>query len=118
MLAAFPALTVKLALVALARVVAVAVSLYPSPARSIAKSSKLAVPLTASLTSVPVRRAPDAPVPAVIATVILTVELGTMFPWPSCATTCTTGLIAVPATAVLGWTAKASLLANGAPTAT
>src|SRR6185295_11596948 len=49
-----------------------------------------------------------------IATVMLALELGTVLPNASCTVTCTAGEIATPAVALLGCTAKASLLAAAA----
>src|SRR5512140_3044448 len=44
-------------------------------------------------------------------TVMLAVELVTVFPKVSCTVTCTAGAMATPAVAFAGWAVKASLLA-------
>src|SRR3954467_6938383 len=69
----------------------------------------VATPLTADTVVVP----DSVPLPGLvpIATVMLALELVTVFPNASCTVTCTAGLIATPAVAVDGWTVKASLVA-------
>src|SRR5262245_25444110 len=67
---------------------------------------KLATPATADTVVVPESVPPPGLVP--IATVMLAVELGTVLPNASCTATCTAGAIAVPATALVGWTVKAT----------
>src|SRR3954468_10429668 len=69
----------------------------------------VATPLTAATVVVPDSVPPPGLVP--IDTVMLAVELGTVFPNASCTVTCTAGAIATPAVAFVGWRVKASLLA-------
>src|SRR5256885_11112964 len=66
----------------------------------------VATPLTAATVAVPDSVPPPGLVP--IATVMLAVELGTVFPNASCTVTCTAGAIATPAVALLGCMVKAS----------
>src|SRR5688572_31691896 len=66
-----------------------------------------ATPLTADTVVVPDSVPPPGLVP--IATVMLAVELVTVFPNVSCTATCTAGLITAPAVAFVGCTVKASL---------
>src|SRR3954466_10433184 len=70
---------------------------------------KVATPLTAATAVVPDSVPPPGLVP--MATVMLAVELVTVLPNASCTVTCTAGLIATPAVAVVGWTVKATLAA-------
>ena len=65
----------KALLTAEVRLVPVAVSVYPVPARLMFRPLKVATPLTAFLVVVPESTAPLAPVPVVIARVTDTVEL-------------------------------------------
>src|SRR5436190_1944360 len=67
---------------------------------------KEARPPDAATVAVPDRIPPPGLVP--IATVTLVVELVTVFPNVSCTATCTAGLSAPPAVALVGWTVKAS----------
>src|SRR5687767_2460199 len=69
----------------------------------------VATPLTAATVVVPDSVPPPGLVP--IATVMLAVELGTVFPNASCTVTCTAGLMALPAVALVGCTVKASRFA-------
>ena len=65
--------------------------------------AKVATPVTALTEVVP----PSvAPLGLVSATVTEAVELVTVFPRPSCTTTCTAGLIAAPAVVLAGCTWK------------
>src|SRR6185436_15752256 len=72
----------------------------------------VATPLTAATVAVPDSVPPPGLVP--IATVMLTVELGTVLPNASCTETCTEGEIDAPAAAFAGCTVKASLDAPAA----
>src|SRR5689334_8087591 len=65
----------------------------------------VATPPCADTVVVPASVPPPGLVP--IATVMLAVELVTVFPNASCTATCTAGLIAAPAVALVGCTAKA-----------
>src|SRR5512139_1533436 len=67
---------------------------------------KVATPADADTVVVPDSVPPPGLVP--IATVMLAVELVTVFPNASCTATCTAGLIATPAVALDGCTVKAS----------
>src|SRR5438045_6349611 len=67
---------------------------------------KLATPFTADTVVVPDSVPPPGLVP--IATVMLAVELVTVFPNASCTATCTTGLIAAPAVAFVGCAVNAT----------
>src|SRR5205823_3011560 len=70
---------------------------------------KVATPLTAATVVVPDSVPPPGLLP--MATVMLAVELVTVLLNASCTVTCTAGLIAAPAVALVGWTVKATLLA-------
>src|SRR5512132_4378816 len=67
----------------------------------------VATPVTADIVVVPESVPPPGLVP--MATVMLAVELVTVFPNASCTATCTAGEIAAPAVALVGCTVKASL---------
>src|SRR5439155_1659413 len=67
--------------------------------------AKVATPLTAATVVVPARVPLAGLVP--IATVMLVVAVVTVLPWASWTATCTAGVIAAPAAAVLGCTVKA-----------
>src|SRR3954468_13235512 len=69
----------------------------------------VATPLDAATVSVP----PSVPLPGLVpmATVMLALELVTVLLNASCTVTCTDGAIATPATALLGCTENASLVA-------
>src|SRR3954467_6400559 len=69
----------------------------------------VATPLTADTVAVPDSVPPPGLVP--MATVMLAVELVTVLPNASCTTTCTAGLMALPAVALVGCTVKASRFA-------
>src|SRR5260370_11039982 len=79
---------------------------------------KLATPFTAGTAVVPERVPPAGLAPS--ATVIVPAKLGTRFPNPSCALTCTAGVIGVPTGVGVGCTVNANriagpgLMANGA----
>src|SRR6185295_3419991 len=68
---------------------------------------KVATPPTAETVAVPESVPPPGLAP--IATVMLAVELVTVLLNASCTVTCTAGLIAAPAVALVGWAVKASL---------
>src|SRR4051812_23665227 len=68
---------------------------------------KVATPLVAATVVVPESVPPPGLVP--IVAVMLAVEVVTVLPNASCTVTCTAGLIATPAVALVGWTLKASL---------
>src|SRR5438034_4995956 len=74
--------------------------------------AKVATPLTAATVGVPARVPLAGLVP--IATVMLVVAVVTLLPWASWTATCTAGVIAAPAAAVLGCAVKTSFAA--APT--
>src|SRR5512141_679812 len=67
----------------------------------------VATPPTADTVAVPDSVPPPGLVP--MATVMLAVEVVTVFPNVSCTVTCTAGLIATPAVVFVGWAVKASL---------
>src|SRR5512132_2084 len=67
----------------------------------------VATPVTADIVVVPESVPPPGLLPT--ATVMLAVELVTVFPNASCTATCTAGLIATPAAELDGWAVKASL---------
>src|SRR5687767_15881204 len=67
---------------------------------------KLATPALADTVVVPDSVPPPGLVP--MATVVLAVELVTVFPNASCTVTCTAGAIATPAVAFVGWAVKAT----------
>src|SRR5437773_6196515 len=69
----------------------------------------VATPLTALDDVVPERVPPPGLVP--MATVTLPPNAVAVFPWASCAVTCTAGVIAAPAMALLGGTVNASCVA-------
>ncbi len=81
-------------------------------------AAKLTVPLTAVPVVVPASVPPPGFAPS--ATVTLPVKLGTTLPCASCALTSTAGLIAWPATALLGcavntsWVAGPGVMSKGA----
>src|SRR5436309_15795084 len=75
--------------------------------------AKVATPLTAATVVVPERVPLAGLVP--IATVMLVVAVVTALPWASWTATCTAGVIAAPATALLGGTAKTSFAAAPTP---
>src|SRR5512147_1691992 len=80
------------------------------PDLSMDRLEKLATPFTADTVVVPDSVPPPGLVP--MATVMLAVELVTVFPSASCTVTCTAGMIATPAVEFVGCTAKASLVAT------
>src|SRR5438309_12078886 len=71
--------------------------------------AKVATPLTAATVGVPARVPLAGLVP--IATVMLVLAVVTALPWASWTATCTAGVIAAPATALLGCTVKTSFVA-------
>src|SRR3954468_4022829 len=71
---------------------------------------KVATPPTADTVVVPDSVPPPGLAP--IATVMLAVELVTVLPNASCTATCTAGLIAAPALALVGCTVNATLVAT------
>src|SRR5688572_18380587 len=72
----------------------------------------VATPLTAATVVVPDSVPPPGLVP--IATVMLAVELVTVFPNVSWTATCTAGEMFAPAVALVGWTVKATFEAAAA----
>src|SRR5919198_4055941 len=106
--AAVPGVMSNAALAADVRPVAPALSAYPVPARAILRSANVAMPLTAVFVSVPARTPPIGFVP--MATVTAVDAVVTVLPNASCTATCTLGVIARPATVVLGCTLQPSLL--------
>src|SRR6266850_6453051 len=77
------------------------------------RSEKFATPFTAATVAVPVRLPPLTFAP--IVTVTTAVALVTVLPDASSIATATTGLIATPAVALLGWVVKASFTAGAGP---
>src|SRR5436853_304578 len=75
--------------------------------------AKVATPLTAATVGVPARVPLAGLVP--IATVMLVVAVVTVLPWASWTVTCTAGVIAAPAAALLGCTVKTSFAAAPTP---
>src|SRR5437762_8373676 len=73
--------------------------------------AKVATPLTAATVVVPERVPLAGLVP--ITSVMLVVAVVTVLPWASWTATCTAGVIAAPATALLGCPMKASFAAAG-----
>jgi len=73
---------------------------------------KVATPATAAAVVVPESLAPLVPVPVVIVSVTLPVNPVTVLPNASCAVSCTGGLIAAPAVAVVGCMVKTSRVAG------
>src|SRR6266516_1237429 len=71
--------------------------------------AKVATPLTAATVVVPARVPLAGLVP--IATVMLVVAVVTLLPWASWTATCTAGVFAAPAAALLGCTVKTSFAA-------
>ena len=78
------------------------------------RSENVETPATAATVAVPESAPPPGFAPS--ATVTLPVNWVAVFPWASCAVTCTAGAMATPAVALLGWTLKTSCV--GVPTAT
>src|SRR5438128_2677242 len=76
--------------------------------------AKVATPLTAATVGVPARVPLAGLVP--IASVMLVVAVVTVLPWASWIATCTAGVIAAPAAALLGCTVKTSFAAAPALT--
>src|SRR5947199_125187 len=74
------------------------------------KLAKLATPFVAATVVVPVNVPATGLLPS--ATVTLPVKLGTVFPSPSCAVTCTAGAIAAPAVVLTGCTVNSSCAAG------
>src|SRR2546426_1737066 len=72
---------------------------------------KVVPALTAAAVVVPARVPLEGLVP--IATVMLVVAVVTVLPWASWTATCTAGVLATPATALLGCTMNASFAAGG-----
>src|SRR5436190_10227635 len=70
----------------------------------------VATPATAATVAVPACAPPPGLAP--IATVMLAVELGTVFPNASCTVTCTAGEMATPAVALVGCAVNATLEAT------
>src|SRR5437762_2126477 len=88
--------------VALVRAVADAVSVYPVPVLLRLKVEKVATPLTAATVFVPASVPLTGFVP--IATVMLVAAVVTVLPCASWTATCTAGVFAAPAIALLGCT--------------
>src|SRR5207245_2521989 len=105
------AVMLKLLLVAPVRVVADAVKVYPVPGLLMLRFAKVATPLTAATVVVPERVPLAGLVP--ISIVMLVVAVATVLPWASWTATCTAGVIAAPATALLGCTVKVRCVAEG-----
>src|SRR2546426_528173 len=107
------AVMLKPPLVAPARLVAEAVRVYPVPGLLMLTFAKLATPLTAATVVVPARVPLAGLVP--IASVMLVVAVVTVLPWASWTATRMAGVIAAPAAALLGCTAKTSFAAAPTP---
>src|SRR5437899_6652197 len=103
------AVRLKPLLLAPVRFVADAVRVYPVPGLLMFRFAKVATPLTAATVVVP-ERVPLAGL-AAIASVMLVVAVVTVLPWSSETATCTAGVIASPATSLLGCTVKRSFAA-------
>src|SRR6058998_139445 len=103
------AVMLKLLLVAPVRVVADAVKVYPVPGLLMLTFANVATPLTAATVVVPERVPLAGLVP--IASVMLVVAVVTALPCASWTATCTAGVIAAPAAALLGCTVKTSFAA-------
>src|SRR5205809_516416 len=101
--------TVKGLLVALVGPEADAVSVYPVPALLMLSLANVATPLAAATVVVPA----SVPLPgfAPMASVTLPLNPVAVFPWASCATTWTAGVIAASARALLGWTVNSRVAA-------
>src|SRR2546427_454408 len=108
--AAAPTLMLNAVLVAPVRPVADAASVQPVPGLLMLRFAKVATPLTAATVGVPARVPLAGLVP--IATVMLVVAVVTVLPWASWTATCTAGVIAAPAAALLGCTVKTSFAAG------
>src|SRR5690242_19766737 len=108
---AAPTVMLNALLVAPVAPAAVAVSVYALPTLSMLSVAKLATPATAATVVVPPSVATLVPVPAFRVTVTLPVNPVATFPNASRALTWIVGLIALPATAVLGSTVNASCVA-------
>src|SRR6185295_9357771 len=93
--------------VAPVRATEVALSVYPVPVLSMDRLENVATPFTAATAVVPESTPPPGLLP--MASVTLAAELVTVLPNASCTAACTAGLIATPATALVGWTVNASL---------
>src|SRR5439155_26967802 len=106
------AVRLKPLLLAPVRFVADAVRVYPVPGLLMFRFAKVATPLTAATVVVPERVPLAGLVP--IATVMLVVAVVTLLPWASWTATCTAGVIAAPAAAVLGCAVKTSFAAGPA----
>src|SRR2546430_1114040 len=105
--------TLNTLLVAFVRLVADAVSVYPPAAGLRLSVEKVATPLTAATVVVPKRVPLAGLVP--IATAMLVVAVVTVLPWASWTVTCTAGVIAAPATVLVGCTVKTSFAAAPTP---
>src|SRR5512143_429692 len=102
------------ALVPLARPVEEAVSVYFGLAPvglSMLRLENVAIPASADLVTDPDRVAVGSPVPLVIATLMLLLNVGTRFPCASSAETFTAGLMVAPVVVAVGCTVKTSWLA-------
>src|SRR5207248_1292243 len=91
--------------------VAVTVSVYPVPVLLRLKVENVATPLTAAIVFVPASVPLTGLVP--IATVMLVAAVVTVLPCASWTATCTAGVFAAPAAALLGCTVKASFAGGG-----
>ena len=80
----------------------------------ILRLANVATPLAAATVVVPANAPPPGLLPS--ATVTLPLKLGSVFPRASCAVTCTAGVIAAAAVALLGCTVNTSLVAPPAVT--
>src|SRR5437867_2019 len=108
--AAAPTPMLNALLVAPVRPVAVAVSVHPRRSTYLLRFAKVATPLAAATVVVPARVPLAGLVP--IASVMLVVAVVTVLPWASWSVTCTAGVIAAPAAALLGCTVKTSFAAG------
>src|SRR6266566_4016808 len=86
--------------------VAAAVTVYPVPVLLMLSPANVATPATAATEAVPESVPPLGFAP--VATVTVPVNAVAVFPWASRAVTCTAGVIAVPATVLVGWTVNTS----------
>src|SRR5213596_4193715 len=107
--AAAPTPMLNALLVAPVRPVADAISVYPVALLLRLNVENVATPFTAAIVVVPARVPLAGLVP--IATVMLVVAVVTVLPWASWTATCTAGVIAAPAAALLGCTVKVTFAA-------
>src|SRR5207245_9777652 len=104
--AAEPGVIVNALLAAAVTLPPEAARVYPAPTLSMLRPANVATPFTAATVTVPESVPPLGLVPS--ATVKFAVNVGSVFPSPSCATTCTAGVIGAPAPVLVGGIVDAS----------